>query len=298
MKFMGISTTSHFPGLKKASTPPPVPPKDQAVTRPVIGAGGAPIRDNAPNPSPVTAAPADAKKTAGDNSPFSKQLPPLPEGEGSPVPSSLGHGSSSSTNSQPAYSGTAPWLNLEQTPSRPALASETPPASIPLRPATGSVSSGEFHRVDTFWAGMDGMIDRKLGPGNDHDMKDLLKATEDPLKRFKHPDAPDLGNAEMVRLLLQHPAVAGGEPRPIVPIPSDFRNAPRNAAASTSALPDRGAPPLSHSRDAERAPDHASSASDSPETEADQNRAMWKEMRKLQAEQKRNGGGPEGGFLP
>jgi hypothetical protein len=129
-------------------------------------------------------------------------------------------------------------------------------------------------------------------------MKDLLKATEDPLKRFKHPDAPDLGNNEMVKLLFQHPAVSGGEPRPIAPIPTGFRNAPRNAAASTSALPDAGSRPVSHSRRAEKAPDHSRASSDSPDAEADQNRAMWKEMRKQQAEQKRNGGGPEGGVLP
>jgi hypothetical protein len=56
----------------------------------------------------------------------------------------------------------------------------TPPSLLfPARdyPTTSSMTPGNRRAVDGVWNGVDTMIERQLGPGDIHDMQELLRAT-------------------------------------------------------------------------------------------------------------------------
>ncbi len=275
----GLSNLPFFRG--RAPKPPPKDAPKPAISAPLAvkyqggksAQGG--VIDLAHNPNPphlrpsIPAGPqnAPARPAAGGHdlehmnisanassvslaSSLEKPLPALPPG-------------ASPAASESDFRGSVPWLRDDSPPG--SIRSVAQPGSmIPDEQVRregsssstgshGSMSEQEARQVGHFWNGLDRHIENRLGPGNDHDMRDLLQATDNPMFRL---------------ILNRHPAIGGME-RPGAPgLPQEFRNAP---------IPETRA-----------APHRPASGSEGPVSEE---RALWQDMRRQAADRKRNGEG-------
>lgn len=195
-----------------------------------------------------------------------KPLPPLPGRTHTDAPPSL-HGSTADSQAR----GTAPWLRPDS-PAGAAGSGSMIPGAL-LREGSGasrgSLTGAEARQVDGFWKALDRHVDARLGPGDEHDMHDLLRATNTPMFR---------------NIVERHPAVGGLHGVPGLPgIPREFREASRPPARPAGS-------PQPHTTDS--AP-HGSMLPPAQDGTGSDPRALWREMRRQAAEAKRVGGEPD-----